>query len=69
MSEQFEKGQLVAVRDSRADVWSLRIFDHQDASGQRYCRGLRDRMPIWWEYVVPAEDVWPGIFFGRERHV
>ncbi len=67
-TQQFQKGQLVAVRDGRQDAWTLRVFDHCDTSGQAWCKAVAGGPAMWWAHAVPAEEVWPSIFFGRERH-
>ncbi len=69
MSGQFQKGQLVAVRDGGGAGWNLRIYDHASPEGQHFCRSLeRSGPPCWWSQAEPAEDVWQEIFLGRERH-
>ncbi len=69
MSGQFEKGQLVAVRDAGDGSWALRVYDHASPEGLHFCTGLeRSTPPCWWNQVKPAEAIWPGVFFGRERH-
>ena len=68
-TQQFQKGQLVAVRDSLSQDWVLRVYDHASPEGQHFCCGLdRFSPPCWWNLVQPAEVTWPVIFFGRERH-
>ena len=65
---KFRKGQLVAVRDAADSAWHLRVYDHASPEGMHFCRGLeRSTPPCWWNQVCPAEDVWPGIFLGREK--
>ena len=69
MSEQFQKGQLVAVRDNGEQDWVLRVYDHPSPEAQHFCRGLeRSTPPCWWCQVKPAEEVWPEIHLGRESH-
>ncbi len=69
MNTQFQKGQLVAVRDSASQDWMLRVYDHASPEGQHFCRGLeRSVPPCCWNQVKPAEDVWPEIHLGRESH-
>ncbi len=69
MSTQFQKGQLVAVRDKAGQDWTLRVYDHASPEGLHFCCGLdRFSPPCWWNQVQPAEAVWPSIFFGRERN-
>ena len=68
MSGQFEKGQLVAVRDAADGAWALRIYDHASPEGQHFCRGLeKSTPPCWWCQVEPAEDVWPDVFLAGDR--
>ena len=66
---QFARGQLVAVRDSASQDWTLRVYDHASPEGQHFCRSLeRSGPPCWWNQAAPAEEVWPEIHLGRERH-
>lgn len=69
---EFKKGQLVAVSDTGEDgTWHLRVFDHTSQAGQHYCQNLHllASPAGWWNHVVPAEEVWPGIFLGVEREI
>ena len=71
MSEQFKKGQLVAVRDYNGAKWNLRVYDHE-RGGRHYCRivdGLGTVGGIWWAQVCPAEIVWPNIFLSCDREI
>ena len=70
MSE-FQKGQLVAVRDYDEAEWKLRVYDHE-RDGRHYCRlidGLGTIGGVGWNQVVPADVVWPDIFLGNERDI
>ena len=69
MSTQFQKGQLVAVNCPAEDdrQWHLRIFKKQRPDGHFVAED--DKGEDWaWQLCLPAEEVWPSIFFGRERH-
>ena len=66
MSEQFQKGQLVAVRDRDDEEWILRVYDCESA-GFYWCY-LPDRVyGGWWNQIRPAEEVWPELFIDKER--
>ena len=70
MSEKFQKGQLVAVSDTGTEgSWHLRVYSHTSQSGQHYCRNLElpNGPAGWWNHVVPAEEVWPGVFLFSDR--
>lgn len=67
MSE-FQKGQLVAVRDDDCSKWFLWFYDHASPEGLHFCRSPNRMIgPRWWKHAVPAEEVWPDIFLGWER--
>ena len=66
----FKKGQLVAVRDSASQDWTLRVYDHISPEGLHFCTGLeRATPPCWWNKICPAEHVWPDIFLGHDRDI
>jgi hypothetical protein len=67
MSEKFQKGQLVAVRDDANGRWSIWIYDHASPEGLHLCRPPNMCGPHWWRECPPAEEVWPGVFLGWER--
>lgn len=67
---EFKKGQLVAVSDTGAEgSWHLRVYSHTSQSGQHYCRNIElpNGPAGWWNHVVPAEEVLPGLCLGVER--
>ena len=69
MSEQFKKGQLVAVKVYSDENWEPAIFERKEGIFC-ICRSLlnRDaRLERPWPKAKPAEDVWPEIFIGRAR--
>lgn len=67
MSEEFKKGQLVAVRDDANGRWSIWIYDHASPEGLHLCRPPSMCGPHWWRECRPAEEVWPEVFLGWER--
>lgn len=66
---EFKKGQLVAVRDYEPQEWQLRMFDCMSPGGQAFCRRIPygNEPKMWWNQILPAEEVWPEIFIGWER--
>jgi hypothetical protein len=75
MSEQFKKGQLVAVRSSSPEYRRIRIFvgmgkKEPDGTVAYLCReaGERDTDALTWPHCVPLEKVDPGAFIARESN-
>ena len=70
MSEQFSEGQLVAVRDGTPGCidWHLRQYVVFDRKNKKHVATLikGGSRAFCWNECVPAEEVWPELFFGRE---
>ena len=63
---EYQKGQLVAVKYGIS--WEPRVFHREDDEGM-WCMDLISQglSPFPSGCVKPAEEVWPGIFIGREH--
>lgn len=69
MSEQFQNGQLVAVRDSEDESWCLVKYDHYDGRKhivKRIAGAILIASEDRYRNCVPAEEIWPELFFDRE---
>ena len=76
MSEQFKKGQLVAVRSSSPEYHRIRIFvgmgkKEPDGTVAYLCReaGERDKDALTWPHCVSLEEVEPDAFIAKESKV
>lgn len=69
--EEFEGGQLVAVRDRNDDAWKLRVVVDrprpEDDDPLIACWAVEAGSPRArpWTQAKPAEDVWPELFLWR----
>lgn len=70
MDAQFKKGQLVAARDIAGESWALVKYNHKadhKHSVERIAEAVLLAQNYNYKECLPAEEVWPDIFLGRER--
>ena len=67
---EFKKGQLVAARDIAGESWALVKYNHKadhKHSVERIAEAVLLAQNYNYKECLPAEEVWPDIFLGRER--
>lgn len=66
---EFKKGQIVVVNSPEEDdrQWHLRIYESKIAPDVHKTYNSEKESYDTWSLCIPAEEVWPNIFLGRER--